>query len=290
MLFHTRRQLCRGTISLPQTTSQSAIEVPMAFFPQSPEPSQDWSTEALAMAAQAKVLSGNKLEQLVVRIQRHSGKPKEACWRFVIQHGLKGRVDHRRWTESEFDFLREELVKKTVEEVAKKLNRTVDAVRSALRRSQLSVREIRCDLFSVESLASVLHVRKAEIRFWIEQNWLQASIGSRGKRRFYIITPEALTDFYKHHQADLLKRGISNQSLFEAYLQYCYSPKHTVGEQLLDVRRDKRERAAYAASQSREVDDEEREEQDDDPKCEAEHRMDMEADRWARGGSDDTDG
>ncbi len=28
-------------------------------------------------------------------------------------------------------------------------------------------------------------------------------------------------------------------------MQYCYSPKHTVGEQLLDVRRDKRERAAY---------------------------------------------
>jgi hypothetical protein len=45
-----------------------------------------------------------------------------------------------------------------------------------------------------------------------------------------------------------LKRGIPNQALFEAYVQYCFSPKHTVGEQLLDVRRDKRERAAYAAS------------------------------------------
>ena len=48
---------------------------------------------------------------------------------------------------------------------------------------------------------------------------------------------------------DLLKRGIPNQSLFEAYVQYVHSPKHTVGEQLLDVRRDKRERAAYAATQ-----------------------------------------
>jgi hypothetical protein len=40
---------------------------------------------------------------------------------------------------------------------------------------------------------------------------------------------------------------LSNLSLFEAFYQYCYTPKHTVGEQLLDVRRDKRERAAYAA-------------------------------------------
>src|ERR1700723_713917 len=37
-------------------------------------------------------------------------------------------------------------------------------------------------------------------------------------------------------------------------VQYCYSPKHTVGEQLLDVRRDKRERAAYAATENRDGD------------------------------------
>jgi hypothetical protein len=42
----------------------------------------------MAMAAQAKVLSGSKLEQLVVRLQRHSGRPKEACWRFIIQYGI----------------------------------------------------------------------------------------------------------------------------------------------------------------------------------------------------------
>ena len=198
------------------------------------------------MAAQAKVLSGNKLEQLVVRLQRHSGRSKEACWRFVIQHGLKGKVDHRRWTEAEMELVREELIKRSVEEVAKKLNRTPKAIRSMLRRNDLSVREIRCDLFSLESLASALHVRKAEVVYWIEEQWLEASLESRGKRRVYIITPEAVSRLYKNHQRDLLKRGLRNQSLFEAYVQYCFSPKHTVGEQLLDVRRDKREREAYA--------------------------------------------
>ena len=204
-----------------------------------------WSKEALAMAAQAKVLSGNKLEQLVVRLQRHSGRSKEACWRFIIQYGLKGKVDHRRWTEIEWETVREELVKRSVEEVAKKLNRTPKAIRNMLKRNNLSLRDIRCDLFSLESLATALHVRKAEIIYWIEQEWLEATIDQRGKRRSYIITPEALTKLYKFHMADLLKRGLRNQSLFEAYLQYCFSPKHTLGEQLLDVRRDKRERAAY---------------------------------------------
>ena len=230
--------------SVTQYTQQSAV----------------WSKEALAMAAQAKVLSGNKLEQLVVRLQRHSGRTKEACWRFIIQHGLKGKVDHRRWTEAELETVREELIKRSVEEVAKKLNRTPKAIRNILRRNNLSVREIRCDLFSVDSLATALHVRKAEVVYWIEQNWLEATVESRGKRRAYIITPEAFTKLYKNHQRDLLKRGLRNQSLFEAYVQYCFAPKHTVGEQLLDVRRDKREREAYAELDQRTDNDESQEE------------------------------
>ena len=134
-----------------------------------------------------------------------------------------------------------------------------------LRRNDLSLREIRCDLFSVESLASALRVRKTEVVFWIEQGWLQASISSRGKRRSYVITSEALMSLYKRHHADVLKRGIPNQALFEAYVQYCFSPKHTVGEQLLDVRRDKRESAAYAAAVGGEMSsDEEEEEVDED--------------------------
>jgi len=127
-----------------------------------------------------------------------------------------------------------------------------------LRRNDLSLREIRCDLFSVESLASALRVRRAEILFWIEQGWLRASIACRGKRRSYTITPEALMSLYKQHHGDVLKRGIPIQALFEAYVQYCFSPKHTIGTQLLTVRRDKREREAFAATQEgSELDDEE---------------------------------
>ena len=216
------------------------------------------------MAAEAKVLSGSKLEQLVVRIQRHTGRPKDTCWRFVIQYGIKSKPEYRRWTDPEFDLVREELVKGTIEQVAKKLNRTPKAIRNMLRRHRLSLRDIRCDLFSVESLATVLRVRKSEIVHWIEEGWLEASVGSRGKRHFYIITPEALTKLFKQHQHDLLKRGIRNHALFEAYLQYCFLPKHTVGEQLLDVRRDKRERAAFAAANAADDDFGEEEENEND--------------------------
>jgi hypothetical protein len=241
--------------------------------PRSSSPTPPWSQEAHSMASQAKVLSGNKLEQLVVRLQRHTGRSKEACWRFIIQQGLKGRVEHRRWTEEDIDLVREELVKRPVEAIAKKLNRSAKALRSMLERNQLAIREIRCDRFSVESLAKALRVRRSEVIFWIEQKWLDAVVSARGKRRTYIITPEALTLLYKNHLPDLLKRGNPSQTLFEAYLQYCYSPKHTVGEQLLDVRRDKRERAAYDALQGKDEDDDV--EEDDDEEQEGNYHLDL---------------
>ncbi len=217
------------------------------------------------MAAQARGMSGPRLEQLATRIQRHSGRPRDSCWRLIVQYGIKGRVDYRRWTDPEFDAVREGLVKGTVDEVAKEVKRSPKAIRNMLQRNHLSLRDIRCDLFSVESLAVALHVRKSEVVFWIEQKWLQATIDTRGGRRFYMITPEALRDLYKHHHRDLIKRGIRNQSLFEAYVEYCFAPKHTVGEQLLDVRRDKRERAAFAAaSENGDGDDQSEDESDED--------------------------
>jgi len=256
----------------------------MANFPQSSERSQGWSAEALALAAQAKVLSGSKLEQLVVRLQRHTGRSREACWRFVIQHGLKARVDHRRWTDEDIDWVREELVKRSVEEIAKKLKRTPKSVRAMLHRNSLHVREIRCDLFSVESLAAALHIGKTEVHFWIKQGWLEATVTTEGRRPSYSITAEALANVYKHHLADLLKRGLRNQALFEAYLQYLHAPKHTIGEQLLDVRRDKRERAAFAASQTNEIPNED--ENDEGDEDEDQYRISLHRDAGSEGGTD----
>jgi hypothetical protein len=116
----------------------------------------------------------------------------------------------------------------------------------------------------VDALAQAVHVRSAEVIHWIELGWLQASVTEHDRRKDYRITPEALAAFFKHHLHDLLKRRIPNHTLFEAYVQYCFSPKHTAGEQLLEVRRDKREREAFAALQGGEGSSQPSEEEDDD--------------------------
>ena len=210
-----------------------------------------WSDEARAIAAQARVLSGEKLDQLVRRLQRHSGRSREACWRFVLQTGLKIRDEHRRWTEAEIETAREHLATRTVEETAKMLGRSVKSVRCALHRNDLKVREIRCDWMSIESLARILHVRKTEIQSWIDKGWLEATVRTSGKRSSYVITPDAFRALYTHHLSELIaQKRIPSMALFEAFYNYCFVPKHTLGTQLLTVRQDKREREAYAASQA----------------------------------------
>ena len=228
-----------------------------------------WGEEARAIATQARVLSGEKLDQLVRRLQRHSGRSRESCWRFLMKTGLKIRDEHRRWTEAEIEELREHIATHTVEETAKKLGRSAKSVRCALHRYDLKIREIRCDWMSIDSLARILRVRKAEIQFWIEKGWLEATIRTHGKRTSHVITPEALDALYRHHLGDLMARNrVPSVALIEIYRELCFVPKHTVGSQLLSVRHDKQERADYAASQAQggvpDDDDSDFEEEDDD--------------------------
>ena len=150
-----------------------------------------WGPEARDLALQAKVLSGPKLDQLVRRLQRQTGRSREACWLFVLQFDLKSREEHRRWTEEELENLRETLSGHSVEEAARILGRSTNAIRCALCRNNLKVRDIRCDCFSVEALSRILCVRKLEIHAWIEKKWLQATTQLPGKRLTHIITPEA---------------------------------------------------------------------------------------------------
>jgi hypothetical protein len=117
---------------------------------------------------------------------------------------------------------------------------------------------------SVNSLAKILRVRKTEIHTWIEKEWLQATTQITGKRQTHVITPEAFRALYTHHLRDLLEqKRIQNVALFEAFYNFCFVPKHTIGTQLLTVRRDKRERAAFAATQDEEDFEEENDESEE---------------------------
>jgi hypothetical protein len=100
-------------------------------------------------------------------------------------------------------------------------------------------------------VARILHVRKTEIQSWIERGWPEATVRVLGKRSSYVITPEVFCVLCSRHLSDLLaQKKIPNVALFEAFYNFCFVPKNTIGAQLRTVRRDKGERKACAASQS----------------------------------------
>jgi hypothetical protein len=149
-----------------------------------------------------------------------------------------------------------------IEQVATKLGRTVKAVYNALSRSKVSLREARCDLHTRSSIARVLHVRREEVDKWIREGWLLQTTFTVGSRSIRYITPDAFVTFWKTYQKEILTKRRFHFGRFEAFYQYCYTPKHTVGEQLLNVRSDKRERLAFAASSANSADEDDDDESD----------------------------
>ena len=144
--------------------------------------------------------------------------------------------------------MRDLLIANPVETVASKIGRSASSVRQLCGRLGIRVRELRCDLFSVNSLAVAMHVRKSEIRYWIDQGWLEAVPKDQGRRTCYNISPEALQRCLREHWQDLQKRNIRSVTILAVFHQFCYVPKHTIGEQLLQVREAKREQAAYESA------------------------------------------
>jgi hypothetical protein len=210
----------------------------------SPVRASQWSQEAYTIARQARSLNFLKVEPLIKTLQKTSGRSRRDCV-LLIHQCVQEKIPRRSWTEEEIDQVRELLVANPVEVVAKKIGRTPSSVKHLCSRVGIRSRELRCDLFSVNGLAAAIHVRKTEIDVWIEQGWLEALRDDETRPTSYKISPEALQRCLREHLSDLQKRNIRSANILAVFQQYCYVPKHTVGEQLLQVREAKREQAAY---------------------------------------------
>jgi hypothetical protein len=205
---------------------------------------QSWSSEACALAQQARSLNFLKIEPLIQKLQQISGRSRRDCV-ILIHRCVQQKPLRRSWTEEEIDQVRELLVANPIEVVARKIGRSTSSVKHICSRQGIRIKEIRCDLFSINSLAAAMHVRKAEIVFWIDQGWLEVTKEGQGRTVAYLISPEALQRCLREHLQDLQKRNIRSSTILAVFNQFCYVPKHTVGEQLLQVREAKREQAAY---------------------------------------------
>lgn len=230
------------------------------FFADKPECSFSelslpWPPEAYEFARQAKAANALKLESLIRRLQRRTGRRRRDCALFLLRQIASTRHPQV-WTDDEIDKVRELALSLSSDAIAAKLGRSAEAVRCMCKRKMIRLREVRCDFFSIHSLAAEMHVRSDEVKYWIAQGWLEATKVEQKRGVSYKITPEALQKCLRVHLDQLQKRHVRSSAIIRVFREYCYVPKHTDGEQLLKVREAKREQAAFDLFQ---------EEQDQEP-------------------------
>jgi integrase len=102
-----------------------------------------------------------------------------------------------------------------------------------------------------EQLMKIIETARQN-EYWLLAMYCAAVAAGTGCRSWEIknlqLQPEALQRCLREHLQDLQKRNIRSATILAVFNQFCYVPKHTVGEQLLQVREAKREKAAYESA------------------------------------------
>jgi hypothetical protein len=137
-----------------------------------PEEAAQLVTSYLGYAKRGHDHGRNALATLATRLAELSGNPRDACFRFLRQHGVTQKRVWRPWTKPEQQRLFDLIESCPVEEISRIMQRSPHSIRSMLHRLGENTQRGR-DWFTVYSLAEALHVRSDEVQKWIDQRLAQ---------------------------------------------------------------------------------------------------------------------
>jgi hypothetical protein len=180
------------------------------------------------------------LRSLVTRLVQISGNPRDACWRFARQAGLRTKQSYRPWTRGEQQKLLDLIAIHPVHEVTVLLRRSPASVRSMLQRLGATAK-MGQDWFTLYTLAEALHVRPKDVRRWIDRGWLKCRTVQTGRLSKQIIEADDFCAFCKEHRLEIVGRRL-NADRLNFVQTFVFPPSHT---ELLPVREAKKEQAAY---------------------------------------------
>jgi hypothetical protein len=216
----------------------------------------DWPEEATQLVrnylGSAKMGPGhgrNALATLATRLVELSGNPRDACFRFLRQHGVTQKRAWRPWTKPEQQRLFDLIEVCPIEEVSKTMQRSTHSIRAMLHRLGESAQRGR-DWFTVYSLAEALHIRSDEVQRWIDQGWLKCRIVETTGVKKRIIDPDDFAEFVKQYGRAVVGRRLNVDGLW--FVQnYVFPPKHA---HLLPLRKSKNMSVGNAEEDEREAD------------------------------------
>jgi hypothetical protein len=176
----------------------------------------------------------NALATLATRLVELSGNPRDACFRFLHQRGVRQKRAWRPWTKPEQQRLFDLIETCPVEEVSKIMQRSTRSIRAMLHRLGESAQKGR-DWFTIYCLAEALHIRSDEVQRWIDHGWLKCRIVETTGVKKRIIDPDDFSDFVKQYGRAVVGRRLNVDGLW--FVQnYVFPPKHA---HLLPLRKSK---------------------------------------------------
>ena len=199
-----------------------------------------WSQTARDLVRANLHASGKQLRALVTAIERESGNPRWACWRFARTMGIRSKRQQRPWTPPEEERLIKFLDLHPVNEIARLMRRSRSSIFHKLYRLGANAK-MGQDSFTKYTLATALNVNVSQIEEWISRGWLKSHEILCGKTVRVIIEAEDFCDFCRKHTKDVIGNRLRKERLEFVY-HFAFPPSHA---ELLPVRESKKERTAY---------------------------------------------
>ncbi len=166
----------------------------------------------------------NALATLATRLNELSGNPRDACFRFLHQQGIREKRAWRPWTKPEQQRLFDLIETCTLDEIARGMQRSAGSIRSMLHRAGESAQRGR-DWFTPYSLAEALHIRADEVQKWINNGWLKCRVVETAGIKKRIIDPYEFTEFVRRYGPAVVGRRLTPEGL--RFVQtFVFPPKH----------------------------------------------------------------
>jgi excisionase family DNA binding protein len=166
-----------------------------------PHVHHEWTAELDEILELGYQMSGRAKQEAIEKIQAKTGWPRHVCWNRARKLGL-AQVHPRKWTEDEDKYLLDFVSSKNLREIAKRLKRTVAAVRKRLihlgGERKLSARVT--DGHTKSELAQYLSCSRKTIQRWIDEGLLKGRYEGRNRGDDTLrITDEDFRTFWKKH-------------------------------------------------------------------------------------------
>jgi hypothetical protein len=148
--------------------------------------------------------SGHERYQLITALARMSSYPRDACLRFATRLGVSAKRPYQKWSAKETGILLQLSKSHPLPVVARKLQRSRNAVWGMLQRLGVSAKAGK-DGWTKYVLASFLHVSPHTVQKWVDQGWLKAHKEGTARLPRVVINRDDFLKFLKMHPDAVFK-------------------------------------------------------------------------------------